>query len=65
MQSKYTGVSWYKPNLTWRATLTSKGVTYDCGYSKDERECARLRDMKIISLKLDKIKKLQVLKPRL
>lgn len=59
--SQYTGVSWNTTTQKWKATITHKRVTYDCGYYSDDREAAKGRDRKIIALGLDK--PLQILKP--
>jgi hypothetical protein len=60
--SKYAGVNWKKDLQKYRASVTEKGVRYECGAADTEREAAILRDKKIIALGLD-TKKLQILKP--
>jgi hypothetical protein len=60
--SKYSGINWKKDVQKYRASVTEKGVRYECGYADTEREAAILRDKKILALGLDS-KKLQVLKP--
>lgn len=58
--SPYTGIGWNKIKQKWKATVTAKKVTYDCGHFDDDRAAAKARDMKIIALKLNK--PLQILK---
>lgn len=60
--SKYQGVNWKKDIQKYRASVTHKGVRYECGTADSERDAAILRDKKILALGLD-TKKLQVLKP--
>jgi hypothetical protein len=57
--SKYTGVRWNRDHSKWIATVLHNKVTYLCGFDC-EREAAKSRDMKIISLNLTK--PLQILK---
>lgn len=59
--SPYAGVGWNKSNQMWKATVTAKNITYDCGHFEDDREAAKARDRKIIALNLKK--PLQILKP--
>ena len=58
--SKFTGVSWHSETQKWRATVSSKGIKYECGYYDTERAAAKGRDMKIVNLNLKK--PLQILK---
>lgn len=60
--SKYIGVHWRRYEQQYRASICHKGVRIECGYAKNERDAAILRDRKILALGLD-IKKLQILKP--
>jgi len=59
--SIYKGVGWNKTNQKWKATVTDKNVTYECGHFDDDRADAKARDLKIIALKLNK--PLQILTP--
>ena len=59
--SKYTGVRWNREHSKWVATILSNKVPYLCGMFDCDREAAKSRDMKIISLNLKK--PLQILKP--
>jgi hypothetical protein len=63
MKNEYEGVSYDKRSEKFRATLTHKGVTYECGLSSIPREAARLRDLTIIRVGAP-IGKLQILKPK-
>lgn len=63
MKSNYIGVLWDKRARKWKATVTHNKIRYECGYHEDDREAAKLRDMKILNLGLDK-SKLQILKPK-
>ena len=58
--SNYTGVRWHREANKWISTVLDKGITYLCGCFDDDREAAKSRDMKIISLGLKK--PLQILK---
>lgn len=58
--SKYTGVRWNREANKWISTVLDKGVTYLCGCFDDDRDAAKARDIKIVSLKLNK--PLQILK---
>jgi hypothetical protein len=58
--SKYIGVRWHRESSKWVSTVLSNKVTYLCGCFNDDREAAKARDMKIISLGLNK--PLQILK---
>ena len=58
--SKYVGVRWHRESSKWVSTVLDKGITYLCGCHNDDREAAKARDMKIISLGLNKA--LQILK---
>lgn len=58
--SKYTGVRWDREHSKWVSTVLSNKVKYLCGCFDDDREAAKARDMKIISLGLNK--PLQILK---
>jgi hypothetical protein len=58
--SKYTGVRWDREHSKWVSTVLDKGIKYLCGCFDDDREAAKARDMKIISLGLKK--PLQILK---
>ena len=58
--SKYTGVRWNRDYSKWVATVVSNKVSYLCGMFDCDREAAKSRDMKIISLNINK--PLQVLK---
>ena len=58
--SKYVGVRWHLEASKWVATVLSNKVTYLCGCFDNDREAAKARDMKIISLGLNK--PLQILK---
>ena len=58
--SKYTGVRWNREANKWISTVRDKGITYLCGCFDDDREAAKARDSKIISLGLNK--PLQILK---
>lgn len=58
--SKYTGVRWNRDHSKWVATVLSNKVSYLCGMFDCDREAAKSRDMKIISLSLKK--PLQILK---
>lgn len=58
--SKYVGIRWNREHSKWIATVISNKVTYLCGCFDDDREAAKARDSKIISLGLKK--PLQILK---
>ena len=58
--SKYTGVRWNREASKWMSTVRDKGITYLCGCFDDDREAAKARDIKVVSLKLNK--PLQILK---
>lgn len=58
--SKYTGVRWDREHSKWVSTLSHNKVKYLCGCFDDDRDAAKSRDMKIISLGLKK--PLQILK---
>jgi hypothetical protein len=58
--SKYRGVRWNREANKWISTVRDKGTTYLCGCFDDDREAAKSRDIKIVSLKLNK--PLQILK---
>lgn len=58
--SKYVGVRWDREHSKWVSTVRDKGITYLCGCFDDDREAAKARDTKIISLGLNK--PLQILK---
>ena len=58
--SKFTGVRWNREHSKWVATVLSNKVNYLCGMFDNDRDAARSRDMKIISLNLNK--PLQILK---
>lgn len=58
--SKYTGVCWNRDHSKWVATVLSNKISYLCGMFDCDREAAKSRDMKIISLNLKK--PLQILK---
>lgn len=58
--SKYTGVRWHRESSKWVSTVLDKGITYLCGCFDDDREAAKARDSKIISLGIKK--PLQILK---
>jgi hypothetical protein len=58
--SKYTGVRWNRENYKWISTVLHNKVKYLCGCFDDDREAAKARDTKIISLGLKK--PLQILK---
>ncbi len=58
--SKYTGVRWNKESGNWYSTILHKKVKYLCGHFSNDRDAAKARDMKIISLGLNK--PLQILK---
>lgn len=58
--SKYVGVRWQRESSKWISTVLDKGITYLCGCFDDDREAAKARDTKIISLGLKK--PLQILK---
>lgn len=58
--SKYVGVRWHRESSKWISTVLDKGITYLCGCFDDDREAAKARDTKIISLGLKK--PLQILK---
>jgi hypothetical protein len=62
-KTDYQGVNFSKRNKKFKATVTYKGVTHECGSSDDPREAARLRDITIIRLGAP-LNKLQVLKPK-
>jgi hypothetical protein len=61
-KSKYIGVRYDKNRKKFYSTLTHQGVIYNCGYDVSDKVCAKLRDLTIIKLNLNK-KKLQVIKP--
>ena len=52
--SKYKGVTWNKSTSNWTAKLTHKGITYICGINTNDRNAAKMRDLKILSLVLNK-----------
>lgn len=52
--SKYTGVTWNKSTSSWTAKLTHKGITYICGIDTNDRNAAKMRDIKILNLGLNK-----------
>lgn len=58
--SKYVGVRWHIESNKWISTVLQNKVTYLCGCFDEDREAAKARDMKIISLGLNKL--LQILK---
>lgn len=58
--SKYVGVRWDREHSKWVSTVRDKGITYLCGCHDDDREAAKARDTKIVSLGLKK--PLQILK---
>jgi hypothetical protein len=58
--SQYTGVRWDREHSKWVATVLSNKITYLCGMFDNDREAAKSRDKKIISLNLNK--PLQILK---
>lgn len=58
--SKYVGVRWDRESSKWISKILHKGVTYLCGCCENDKEAAKLRDIKIISLGLKK--PLQILK---
>lgn len=58
--SKYVGIRWHRESSKWISTVLDKGITYLCGCFDDDREAAKARDFKIISLGLNK--PLQILK---
>jgi hypothetical protein len=58
--SKYVGVRWDREHSKWVSTVRDKGITYLCGCFDNDRSAAISRDMKIISLGLNK--PLQILK---
>jgi hypothetical protein len=58
--SDYKGVNWDRKSQKWTASVTNKGIRYECGYHDEERNAAVARDKKIIALGLSV--KLQVLK---
>lgn len=58
--SKYTGVKQVKGEYTWEAYLIHNKVRYICGIFDNDRDAAKARDIKIISLGLNK--PLQILK---
>jgi hypothetical protein len=58
--SKYVGVRWDREHSKWVSTVLHKKVKYLCGCFDDDREAAKARDVKIISLGL--AKPLQILK---
>jgi hypothetical protein len=58
--SKYTGVRQVKGEYTWESYLTDKGVKYISGIFYCDKAAAKARDIKIISLGLNK--PLQILK---
>ena len=58
--SKYVGVSWDRVLSKWKSGFTYKGVRYECGFYTDERQAAKARDLRIISLGIPK--PLQILK---
>jgi hypothetical protein len=60
---KYEGVSFNKRYRKYRASITYKGITHECGLSDDPREAARLRDITILRIGAPK-NKLQILKPK-
>ena len=60
--SKYTGVKQVKgEEYMWESYLFHNKVRYTCGMFPDDREAAKARDIKIISMGLKK--PLQILKP--
>lgn len=59
--SKYTGVRWNREHSKWVATVLHNKITYLCGMFDCDREAAKSRDVKIISLGLNK--PLQILNP--
>jgi len=59
--SDYKGVRWNKNCSMWHSSFTHKGITYDCGFFANDKDAAKSRDIKIISLGLKL--PLQILKP--
>lgn len=59
--SKYTGVRWNREHSKWVATVLHNKISYLCGMFDCDREAAKSRDVKIISLGLNK--PLQILNP--
>ena len=59
--SIYRGVGWDNSTQKWKATVTDKNVTYECGSFENDRAAAKARDLKILALRLNK--PLQILKP--
>lgn len=58
--SKYTGVRWNREHSKWVSTVHHNKVTYLCGMFDCDREAAKARDVKIISLGMNK--PIQILK---
>ena len=58
--SKYTGVRQVKGEYMWESYITHNKVRYICGIFSCDKEAAKARDIKIISLGLNK--PLQILK---
>jgi hypothetical protein len=58
--SKYTGVRWNAEQGNWYSTVLHNGVKYLCGHFNCDREAAKARDIKIVSLGLKK--PLQIIK---
>lgn len=58
--SKYTGVRQVKGDHMWESYLTHNKITYICGIFSCDKAAAKARDIKIVSLGLNK--PLQILK---
>ena len=43
-RSKYVGVSWFKRDKKWQATIQINGKSKGLGYYHDEKEAARIYD---------------------
>jgi hypothetical protein len=58
--SKYNGVKWNREAENWYSTVLHNGIKYLCGHFDNEREAAKARDIKILSLGIKK--PIQILK---
>lgn len=63
MAQEYKGVTWNRQKQRWVASITRKGVRYECGSYTEEIDAVKARDLCIIKNGLG-IDKLQILKPK-
>lgn len=61
MKSEYKGVRHDIKTNKWRSTVTENNRTHECGYYETDRQAAKARDLRIVTLGLST--PLQILKP--